>query len=583
MRIKLRFLFILVCILIQLPAQASLTATLDKQQTSLNQPVQLNIVSDRKQDAQELDISALEQDFDIIGRSNSSEISTLNGVASIKSIFLLILMPKREGILNIPILELGNEQTEPLSLTVSAASITAPASQADKDTPGVLIETMWEHPGKAYVQSQLNLVVRIYHQGNLLEAALDEPHAQNTLIKRIGDDVPGVHSKQGVQYQTIERRYALFPQKSGTLTIPPVALQVRLSDPQRQTSRRFGFDPFIRGQRLTLRSEPLSIDINPPVKEFTGSTWLPSVQVTLKRRGLPEKAIIPGDAINMQIDLSALGLTGTQLPEITIPNLNGQFKLYPDEPAFADTSADGKIIKGNRTQTFVLIASEAGALEIPEISVAWWDVKNDRQQYARLAAVSVEVLAVKSNTDNTAEDATENPGRKPQFNASISEQTHQISQADGSDSFWMWLSVFSVAGWLLSIAWFVTYYAQNRRPHKNPAPTGTTRDLRSLITKIRNAASDNDAQGTWQALQEYARARWPKHPPGPPEEWARLLELSQGGQIIAELDKHLFRGSENHNWNGEAIRKILLPTLDASSFEPEQAAAPGVPKLYPSA
>ncbi len=447
MRIKLSFLFILCWMGIQYPAQASLTATLNKQQTSLDQSVQLTIVSDRKLDAQELDLSALQRDFDIIGRSSSSEISTRNGVAFNKSVFLLILMAKREGELSIPILRLGNDQTELLNLTVTAASIAVPTPKSEAETPRVLIETMWEHPGKAYVQSQLNLIIRIYHEGNLLEAALDEPRAQNTLIKHIGDDLQGVHSKQGVQYQTIERRYAVFPQKSGKLTISPVALQVRLPDPQRQSNRRFGFDPFLRGKQLTLRSKPLSIDISPPDSEFTGSTWLPSIQVTLKRSGLPDRAINPGDAINMQIDLSAQGLTGAQLPQIEIPDLNDQFKLYPDEPAFSDTSTDGITITGKRAQTFVLIASQAGILEIPKINVAWWDVKNDRQQYASLPAASIEVLAIESNIENIANDAIETRDRKRQQNAGNPEHAVQINQSDRSDSIWKWLSLFGLGGW----------------------------------------------------------------------------------------------------------------------------------------
>ena len=133
MRIKLACIFVLSWITIQLPAYASLTATLDSQQNSLNQPVQLTIVSDQKQSAQSLDISALKQDFNIVGQSHSSELSNQNGVATSKSIILLILMARHEGELTIPALKLGNEQTTPLSLKVTTDNTAEPPVQYPTD------------------------------------------------------------------------------------------------------------------------------------------------------------------------------------------------------------------------------------------------------------------------------------------------------------------------------------------------------------------------------------------------------------------------------------------------------------------
>lgn len=581
MRIKLACIFVLSWITIQLPAYASLTATLDSQQISLNQPVQLTIVSDQKLSAQSLDISALKQDFNVVGQSHSSELSNQNGVATSKSIILLILMARHEGELTIPALKLGNEQTTPLNLKVSADNIAEPPVQQDEDEPGVLIETLWEHPGKAYVQGQLNLIIRIYHRGNLVEAALDEPRVKDMPVNRIGGDLQGARSKEGLQYQTIERRYALFPQKSGTLTIPPVALQVRIQQPQRQTSRGLAYGPYSRGKLLTLNSKPLTIEISPPAPDFTGSTWLPSDAVTLSRNGLPEGPINRGDAINMQINLSALGLTGAQLPEVQIKGLNKQFKLYPDQPAFADRSADGLSIEGSRVQTFVLIAAEAGSLEIPEIEVAWWDRKNDRQQTASLPAVSIEVLATKSEPEKAQNNTGVIATQKPQADADNTDQLVSITQLDAVNPAWKWVSLMSLGGWLMSIAWFLFYYKKDRNNSTPTDPVQQTSDLRPLLNNIKTAARGNNAEQSWQALQAYARTRWPEHPPQSPEDWASLLAHPDIEPVMLELDSYLFHKLPGSAWSGKSVCKLVLPKLDTGMKNTSRTSTPGVPEMYP--
>lgn len=582
MRIKFVFLLILAWVTMCAPAYSSVTATLDKNQTSLGNPVQLTIVSDQKQAIEDLDTTALEQDFNIVGRSSSSDISMSNGVVSIKEHVFFILMAKRIGQLTIPALNFGNQQTAPLNLIVTVADTKSPPSEQDGITPPVIIETLWENPGKAYVQSQLNLIIRIYHQGNLLEAALDEPLPADTLVRRIGDNLRGTSSKDGIQYQIIEQRYALFPQKSGTLTVPPITMQARVPDSRRQSAPRFGFDPFSRGKQLTLQSKALSIQITPPSPDFTGQAWLPSDAVMLSRSGLPDQPINLGDAINMRIDFSALGLTGAQLPEIQITGLNKQFKLYPDQPAFADSTSDGKIIKGSRTQTFVLIASETGSLEIPKIDVLWWDRQKHSQQSASLPAASIEVIPPEAGAEPLTDNMVAAGNQQAQTEAGHTESPNDEAVQNNVNSVWMWISLASLCGWLLTIVYFLSRHTSGSRPPPSVMDDRIKPDLRPLLKKISTAASLNQAENTWQALQAYSRTRWPNNSPKTPEDWARQLKHSECGRVVAELDTHLFRNQQRTDWEGGDICRVLLPKLDQSRTKAKNRTKQAVPKMYPS-
>ncbi|RKY14576.1 MAG: hypothetical protein DRQ55_20600, partial [Planctomycetota bacterium] len=329
--------------------------------------------------------------------------------------------------------------------------------------------------------------------------------------------------------------------------------------------------------------DPLSIDIIPPASDFTGMTWLPADAINLVRSGLPNGPIKRGDAINMQIDLSALGLTGAQLPEVQIKGLGDQLKLYPDQPAFTDRTTDGETIEGHRVQTFVLIASKSGTLEIPEIQLRWWDRNNDRQEVASLPAIEIEVLPLKSNAGDTPANTGTTLVQKTQPSSSSAGQSADATQAGGVSSMWKWLSLASISGWLLSIIGFIYY----RRRHwgKQSGPFGSfeeTIDLRPLLKQIKASASNNQAEQTWQALQAYSRTRWMELPPRSPGDWSERLDSPDCGRAVAELDRHLFHAHTGDAWRGEHICKILLPKLDASLKKRAKPGEQGIPGLYPS-
>jgi hypothetical protein len=332
---------------------------------------------------------------------------------------------------------------------------------------------------------------------------------------------------------------------------------------------------------ITLHTQTLTIDVLPRSANDIAEAWLPADHVRLEQSGLPGSDIMVGEAINLQIELSALGLTGVQLPEVQIEPLNDQFKLYPDQPTFTE-SLDGNTVEGKRTQTFVLVPSKAGSLEIPQINVAWWDRVNDQPQQASLPAITVQVNDPGPDSEaydlNTAvlENAT---------TAGILESNDLTSRAitfQPSSPVWKWLSIASLAGWLLSALYFLFIYAPHRGHAKPPAIDSGQLDLRALLKQIKTAANANQAEKTWQALQVYARVCWPKNPPQTPEDWAGRLNHPESGVVLAELDASLFRNQQTADWSGDHISTVLIPELVQTQSRVKKNAQQIVPQLYPS-
>jgi hypothetical protein len=557
---------------------ADVRASLDRNPVAFGETVRLTITMDEQQLADQVDTTALDASFALLGRNVRSLISMAIGVVTTETHLELTLQPRYTGEITIPAIKVGQSQTAPLLLKVTEQSLTA-SQQADQ-APPVLIEAQWVNTGRPYVQSQINLAVRIYHTGSLPGAALGEPRPKDTLVKRLGEDSQSVETKNGIQYQVLERQFALFPQKSGSLLVPAIAMQMRAPVPRDQARRTFGFDVFSQ-RMITLHTQTLTIDVLPRPANDIAEAWLPAEQVTLEQSGLPEGDILVGEAINLQINLSALGLTGAQLPEVQVMGLNEQFKLYPDQPAFTE-SLDGNTIEGKRTQMFVLIPSKAGSLEIPLINVSWWDRVNDRPQQASLPAITVQVNDPGTDSEaydlNTVvlEDAT---------TAGILESVDSTSSAimfQQSSPAWKWLSIASLAGWLLSLLYFLFIYDPHRGHPKPLAIDSEQLDLRALLKQIKTAANANQAEKTWQALQVYARNCWPKNPPQTPEDWADRLNHPESGIVLAELDASLFRNRQTADWSGDRVSTVLIPELVHAQPGVKNDAQRIVPQLYPS-
>jgi len=321
------------------------------------------------------------------------------------------VQPRRTGQLRIPPLAVGGEKTTAITLKVSEApqQTTAQAGQH------VFIETEADTDGKpVYVQQQIPYTVRLYYDDRLQEGGLSAPEPENAVVERLGEERRYDTVRNGRQYHVIERNYVISAEKSGTLTIPPALFRGRIVVPQQggRTSRPsspmeeflnnspFANDPFFRnrlgggglfggsfanpGQPISIRSRSFDLRIKPR-PATAGHNWLPAEAVTLSdswTENPPQLKV--GEPVSRTITLQTKGLSGSQIPELTIA-APADTRLYP-EASTQENRTDGTTIYGVRTQTLTYIAGTQGMLEIPAITLNWWDTRHDKPASSSLPA-----------------------------------------------------------------------------------------------------------------------------------------------------------------------------------------------------
>ena len=340
---------------------APVTAKLDRSSAVVGETVTLVLETSDTEQSLDADLSPLQADFDVLNRRSETQMSFVNGRQTASVRLVITLEPKRAGELVIPALKFPGASSSPLLLKVADAPTLAPG-----DAEPVFIEvTVQPESGPYYVLSQVSLTVRIFYQANLTEAAINPPAPEQASV-RLLDEVPYQSDRNGERYRVLERRYAIFPERSGTLTIPAMQLTGRLIE--RPSDRLW--QPTVRGRRVRVESEPLLLEISPRPANYSGEFWLPARHITLSQQISDNEKIHVGEPVTRTVILDAQGLEEHMLEEPVWPEVPST-RIYPDQPQGISRD-DGEWVLGHKEFRYAVVPEEPGELVLPEIRLDWW-------------------------------------------------------------------------------------------------------------------------------------------------------------------------------------------------------------------
>lgn len=539
---------LLAAVLLPTGAGAATRAWLDRDTVTLGETVTLNVETD--QIDPEVDFSALKGDFELLGTSSRTQVNMGSGGRSISALRAVALEPRRSGTLTIPSLAVGSETTDALQLTVLATPA-APAGGADQD---VFLEIDIE-PRDPYVQQQVRYTLRLFYAVTLLEGQLEEPAAEHIEVRRLGQDRSDQRSIDGRRYNVVERHYALIPERSGTLAIPPAVFRGRAILPGRRSTWIGAGSPVAaRGREIALQVRPRPDGAPEP--------WLPAADLVLEdASGEPPASIRVGEPLTLTYRARARGLGSAQLPDLELSPVQGA-DVYPDQPVARDAN-EGAWLIGERERKFAIVPQAAGPLHIPALEIQWWDVDTDSLQTARVGARTVEVLPA------SGADAAAPPPDTAQG-------------ADGapyaSPDPWRPLALALAILWLVTLA---GWWWQRRWAASTPAPV-RNRALRSGASsaQLKSALAGGDLAAVATAVREQARQQGlPVRSLG--EIAAHLRDADQAGALRAI---EAARFGEGDPAEALALARIAFAVGRLATGAPaaaNPAADEPLPPLYP--
>lgn len=408
-------------------AAATVRAWFDRGSVGMGETVTLNVES---ADASEPDFSALEKDFRIAGRSTNSQVQIINGAMARTNLWAVALEPLHEGVINVPPIPVGSDQTAPLSLTVQPM---ARGSAANGDDVFLEVEVDTTSP---YVQQQVAYTVRLFYAVSLLEGNLDDPSGDGLQVRRVGEDVNYSRQIGARRYNVVERRYAISAERSGEVSIRGVTFRGRVAGAGRLNSF------FNQGAPLTTGSEAIVLDVR-AAPAGAPTPWVPaqSLRLTDDAARLPAQAKV-GDVLELTLSVEANGVAAEQIPGLELPPIAGA-EVYPDQETRETRDVDGRSV-GRRVRKFAIVPQRAGTLELPERSVSWWNLTTDQAQRSTLPARTLEIVPGAVGTAPATVVLDDETHVTPALDVSATPPSHS--------HLWQILAIFFAAAWLVTLA-----------------------------------------------------------------------------------------------------------------------------------
>jgi len=572
MRAPLIFIFIFLSFFTS-TAIAKVSATVDRNIVEEGETFQLVIQSDDG----EPETDVLQRDFTILGTSTSSKVSIINGsINSVKEL-ILSLVPKAVGTFVIPPIRAGNEASAPIRIQVNKPSFTAPQKGSD-----IFLEAKVDLQS-AYVQSQIIYSVRLFRAVEIREGSLTEPDLPDAVVERLGEDVTFQTRRDGRLYQVTERRFAIFPQKSGPFNIASTVFQGQVLDNRGARQRSNDpFDRFFQNQRtkrVRVKSEAIELMVNPQPADAEGEAWLPAKRFVLTETWSPESPEFKvGEPVTRTLRMEAYGLTAAQLPELKPFEASG-IKQYADQPKVETVLQQGKLI-GIREEKFAIVPTQSGKLILPELRLYWWDTEMNQQEVITIPPKIIEVAA--AAVSNTSPSNVAIPQTEVVDSSATPIVTKEVVKTVVEAGYWPFVAMTAIVVWLLTSLGWIIHWRKIRGGSVDINAEVQEFDsvsIKSAIKQLKQACESNDASAARQALIFWAQAAWPESKPTSLNGIANNLQDSMLNQSLNELNKALY-AYDVISWDGNKFWEVIKPRLKTPRSRGNNEVK-SLPDLYP--
>jgi len=510
------------------------TASIDKNPVMAKESIVLQVIADDDVNTNALDTSALLQDF-IVGRTSvSSQTSMINFKTTRTTTWTTVLIPRREGNITIPAFTVEGVKSQPIHLSVVAASDTSTTKQQD-----IFITTDISSTN-VYVQQQVTLTVKLHFSAELKRGSLTEPTLEQANVTQIGKDKESDTIINGRRYRVIERIYAINPQQSGNFILQSPVFSGEIMMP---STRRSNFLSFAESKPVSVIGDEIALTVNPIADNYQG-VWLPSELLAIHQEWLPNKeSFTVGEPITRTITLTAAGLSEEQLPKIEMEMPKG-LKVYPDQ-AELHTGMNNNQLVSQKVRNFALVASKPGSYQLPKIVIPWWNTVTNKYQEAVIPAQTIEVLP---NLDEPTETAPLDDDISTKDDSIEEVKTEKIIVSHNYWLTWLFLSL-----WLItSLAWFISA----KRNKKVKPIIQSSKDTTNAYLSLMAACKKNNGSDALKLITPWVNTLQADNKAFTLNQAIHFINDAAFTIAINELQQCYY--AKNHSdWQGESLLKAM--------------------------
>ena len=481
-------------------------------------------------------------DFEILygpSVSRSSSYSIINGqtTASTSNSFTYTLMGKKEGSFEIPAatIKVGNSEYKSNGLTIKvlpqdkAAENANAGSQSNnqsnqKNTPSAgngsissdeVFVRMHISKNSVFENEGFLVTFKLYSLYDIsgLES-VKFPEFEGFISQEI--DLPeerqlNLENYNGRNYRTfVLKQTVLYPQRSGTLTIPAgkVDLVLRVRSQQRVRSI---FDDFFESytnvkKSLTINAGSVNVKPLPAGKPASFSGAVGDYKLN---SSITSENVKANDAITIKVDISGSGnIKLIKNPEINFPN---DFEIYdPKINLNLKTTTAG--VSGSKSIEYLAIPRYAGDFTIPSASFSYFDIKTGT--YKTLSTPEYKLHVSKGDGDNSNQQIYSNNYSNKEDLKFLGQDIRYI-KTDGfsfsSKGNYLFGKISYILWYIIPALLFIIYFIVNRKQAKensNIALVRTKKANKVAAKRLKTAGNLLKENKKEEFYDEVLKALW---------------------------------------------------------------------------
>ncbi|MBH0061239.1 protein BatD [Pseudoalteromonas sp. NZS71] len=528
-------LFCCLLLLSAMPSWAAtkLEASVDKNPVLAGEFFMLNISVDDTVKGEQPDTSSLLKDFVVGPTSLSSRTNIINGSINKQTTWSVKLMTRAEGDYTIPAFSVAGLTSQPIKLKVAKRSV-----DADKNNEIFLKTSLSSN--SLFVQEAGVYTIKLYLAKELLDGSLSTPSMEDAQLTQLGKQTESYELVDGKRYLVITREYLIQPQKSGAYTIAGPAFQGRVQQNYRQLE-------------VSALGDDQQVEIKPIPSDYKGA-WLPSELVSLDEEWQPnDNTVEVGTPITRTITLTALGVTKEQLPEISMPTIDG-IRSYPDKKENNNAVRDGRVVS-QQTASYALLPQKPGTYTLPEIQLPWFNTKMNRISVATLPKRTITVTPSSTAPNTAVANPQSNPNNLPAIE-NISNEAAGTQRIETKSDTPLWLIVVAALGYILWIGTVIFYLMTRSTKNTTEKLQPNNRDIsQPSLNELKALAKTNDVKAFYTALNSFSVKVTHKNV-GAIDELCVRVNSSELNGLISQLQAQLY-SNKGANTDLNAIIKIL--------------------------
>jgi hypothetical protein len=373
--------------------EPTIRASADASRISQDDPVTLQITVEGDAMSAEVVERPSSPDFRLIqGPNVSTQFSFLNGQPSSKKVFGFIFFPLKTGKLSLPPVKLrvGGRiyTTAPVAVEVVTGALPKPRARpadpfqtpdpfgreeaGEPPDPGQDVFLRMEaSSARVFVGQPVALNLMLYTRIQVVGADVEkEGKLEGFWVENV--DPPG-QKRPPAERRTVNgrdyfaqplRRWVLFPTRAGAFPIEPWILKLMVEVPTRSF--------FMMNRRTVLlrRTEPLAVQVDDfPAAgrpaDFSGLCGIFTLESSLDKT-----RVAAGEGANLVVTVRGQGNLRS-VPDLPLPEVP-RAKVYTPKTRDDVALANGTL-RGSRTWEYVVIPLQAGRLELPPLSLSFFN------------------------------------------------------------------------------------------------------------------------------------------------------------------------------------------------------------------